>query len=360
MDTVDMVVCHTLQYAEFIMQPIVDSTIDFNAPPLRIDDINDAESLNEFRFRKHHLVEVADRLWPKLGLLLQGTRDRIMVQNRYVVPYETGLLLVLYRFARPRRIRPDMEKFFKMRRSKISAVIDTFTDALLELALPYFSDPSIYRHRFRLYSNLICAKSSGAVTNVWGFIDGTLRRICRPTRFQRLTYSGHKRAHGIKFQSVVTPDGLVALLFGPILGSRHDSYMLGESGLMPRLHELMPEGTELFSLYGDPAYPQTPYLFGGFRNPPAGSAEAQWNTQMSKVREAVEWLFKEIITQWSFLDFRASMKVFKSPIGKYYIVAVFFTNLRLCCYGSQTASYFGCLDQNSGLMSMEQYINLVG
>ena len=45
--------------------------------------------------------------------------------------------------------------------------------------------------------------------------------------------------HGIKFQSVVTPDGLIALLiallFGHTAGSRHDPFMLSESELLPTL-----------------------------------------------------------------------------------------------------------------------------
>jgi hypothetical protein len=44
-------------------------------------------------------------------------------------------------------------------------------------------------------------------------------------------------------------------------------------------------------IYSDPAYPQSRHLFGGFRNPIAVSAQAQWNTIMSKVRECVEWGF---------------------------------------------------------------------
>jgi hypothetical protein len=80
----------------------------------------------------------------------------------------------------------------------------------------------------------------------------------------------------------------------------------------------------IFSLYGDPAYPQSQHLFGGFRNAAAGSAEAAWNTVMSSVRECVEWCFKEVIVQFSFLDFKASMKIFNSPIAQYYVAAVFF------------------------------------
>jgi nuclease HARBI1 len=275
-----------------------------------------------------------------------------------VVPYETGLLLVFFRFARPRRLRPDMERFFRMRKSKLSGAIWTFTDALYSIALPYLNNPSLFHHRFPFYAQLIYLKSGGAVRGVWGFVDGTLRKTCRPSRFQKMAYSGHKRCHGIKFQSVVTPDGLIAQLFGPVPGSRHDSYMLAQSRLLSQLRELMPQGTPLFSIYGDPAYPQSEYLFGGFRNPAAGSLEAAWNTQMSKVREVVEWLFKEIIAQWSFLDFRASMKIFQSPIAKYFIIAAFFTNFRSLFYGSQTSEYFGC-DENNGKLTFAEYIALV-
>ena len=42
---------------------------------------------------------------------------------------------------------------------------------------------------------------------------------------------GHKRVHALKFQSVVAPNGLIANLFGPVKGHRHDSGMLAISGL---------------------------------------------------------------------------------------------------------------------------------
>jgi hypothetical protein len=49
----------------------------------------------------------------------------------------------------------------------------------------------------------------------FGFIDGTQRIICRPgTLPQRTWYSGYKKCHGIKFQGVTTPDGLLSHLDG--------------------------------------------------------------------------------------------------------------------------------------------------
>ncbi|XP_015759065.1 PREDICTED: uncharacterized protein LOC107338346 [Acropora digitifera] len=59
----------------------------------------------------------------------------------------------------------------------------------------------------------------------WGFIDGTARSICRPTKNQRIMFSGHKRTYCLKFQSVVAPNGLICHLFGPLEGQRHDAFV---------------------------------------------------------------------------------------------------------------------------------------
>jgi hypothetical protein len=173
-DVVNDVLQATIAYSNYINCPLLDTTIDFDAPPLKIDDLDESKCILDFRFRKLELKEIAERLWPKMELFLEGTRDKIRVQNRYTCEYETGLLLVLYRLSRPRRIRPEMETYFKMRKSHISAAINTFMDALYSVALPYLSNPSIFQHRFEFYSKLIHKKAALVGLFVWGFIDGTL------------------------------------------------------------------------------------------------------------------------------------------------------------------------------------------
>jgi DDE superfamily endonuclease len=338
---------------------------------LLICEISDDDAIAHFRFRKTHLQELSDMLWPRLHQFLPGATSPSLVvfeKGNYSAPYETMLLMVLFRFSRPRRIHKDMEAYFGYRRSKISASIKAMVHALHALSLQYLDDPSIFQHRMAYYAERIFAKC-GVVRCVWGFIDGTLRKTCRPSFFQKLLYSGHKRAHGIKFQSVVAPDGLFTCMFGPITGNRHDSYMLAKSRLIPKLREVMPplpapaiDGNQyenlqnhgIFSLYGDPAYPQSLLLFGGYRNPRPGSREARWNTEMSKVREVVEWAFANLIKNWAFLDFRASMMVFKSPVAKYYMIAAFLMNCRSCFYGNQTMQYFDCEP-----LTLQQYLSLV-
>jgi DDE superfamily endonuclease len=92
---------------------------------------------------------------------------------------------------------------------------------------------------------------------------------CCPSLFQKLIYSGHKCCHGIMFQSVVTPDGLFASMYGLVSGNRHDSFLLSKSGLLNKLQEFVPDDAPediaavIYSLYGDPAYPQSIHIFGG-------------------------------------------------------------------------------------------------
>lgn len=67
---------------------------------------------------------------------------------------------------------------------------------------------NIKRLTFRKYeefSRIISLKQE-KVPNCIGFIDGTVRPICRPTKNQRIFYSGHKWIHCLKFQNVFTPD----------------------------------------------------------------------------------------------------------------------------------------------------------
>ena len=56
-----------------------------------------------------------------------------------------------------------------------------------------------------------------ALRNCWGFVNGTVRLICRPNeRIQKTLYNRHKRVHVLKFQSVVAAKRLIANLYGPV------------------------------------------------------------------------------------------------------------------------------------------------
>ncbi|CAB1100221.1 unnamed protein product [Ectocarpus sp. CCAP 1310/34] len=76
----------------------------------------------------------------------------------------------------------------------------------------------------------------------WGFLGGTIRKICSSGRWQRLYYNGWKRLHALKYQAVDSPDGFLRQLWGPALGRPHDVAQLGESDLLAVLMQSFNEG----------------------------------------------------------------------------------------------------------------------
>ena len=140
-------------------------------------------------------------------------------------------------------------------------------------------------------------------------------------------------------QSVVCPNGLVANLYGPIAGRRHDAFMLYESNLLVRLQAKF-RPPQVFALYGDPAYPLRQHILAPYRGAVITRNQELFNREMSKVRVSVEWAFGKVVQYFAFLDFKKNLKVLLQPVGKYYVVGVILANCHTCLYGSTTSSFF--------------------
>lgn len=70
----------------------------------------------------------------------------------------------------------------------------------------------------------------------------------------------------MKYQGLMTPDGIISHLTGPWVGRRHDSRMLNESGLYQEL-QLYSRGSDgrPMHVYGDPAYSLSTYIVSPFK-----------------------------------------------------------------------------------------------
>jgi nuclease HARBI1 len=68
------------------------------------------------------------------------------------------------------------------------------------------------------------------MTNCAGFLDATIRKICRPKYLQNLCYNGYKHIHALKWQNLVCPDGIIAHQYGPAEGRRSDPWLLSAAG----------------------------------------------------------------------------------------------------------------------------------
>ncbi|CAN0321355.1 unnamed protein product, partial [Pylaiella littoralis] len=156
---------------------------------------------------------------------------------------------------------------------------------------------------------------------------------------QEQVYDGHHCAHGLAWQSVVFPHGMMAI-WGPEVGRRHDALLLARSGLNGRLTNLQAENPVQYKLFGDAAYPIISHVDRGFRGANLTDAQRTYNRQLSKVRVSVEWQFGKVVQMFPFVDFSKNLKLRLQPIAKYYAIAVLLTNAHTCLFGSTTGFYF--------------------
>ena len=125
-------------------------------------------------------------------------------------------------------------------------------------------------------------------------------------------------------------------------GKRHDSGMLRMSGFLhnPQQHSFDTSGQPL-CIHGDLAYPLRIHLQGPYKGGQLTVDQEEFNSSMSKVREAVEWVFSDIVTYFAFLDFKKNLMIGLSPVGVImYSVCALLRNARTCLHGSSTSTYF--------------------
>ena len=177
------------------------------------------------------------------------------------------------------------------------------------------------------------------LNNCIGFIDGSNQYCDKPGKYQSILFNGHKRAHCLKWQGIMLPNGIMPMPFGPVNGRHNDAFMLERSEVIPAMRRACRRARKTYQLYGDPAYPQSAWLSSPFPThvlPTA--AEARFNRRMSSARIAVEWGFGKIKTNWAYLDFKKGMKPYQSDLQKFWPVAQILTNCHTCIYGNQTSN----------------------
>ncbi|XP_015772316.1 PREDICTED: uncharacterized protein LOC107350588 [Acropora digitifera] len=254
-----------------------------------LNTISQDECKTEFRFGKTEILVLAEALQiPHCFTCVNGT----------VASGIEGLCMLLKRFTYPCRLS-DMIPRFGRSVPELSLILSEVCNYVYNTHGHLLSDlnqPWLQPNQLQAFADAIHQKGA-ALNNCWGFIDGTVRPLCRPGENQRVLYNGHKRVDGIKFQSVVAPNGMIANLYGPVEGKRHDAGMLT-------------------------------------------NAQKAFNPSMSSVRIAVEWVFGDIVNYFGFLDFKKNLKIGLSPVGKIYCVCALLRNALTCLYGSSTSSFF--------------------
>ena len=173
-----------------------------------VDNMDEPECRYEFRVDKKDIPLLANAL---------NLPETFKCSQRSVAGKIEGLCMLLKRTAYPCRLNDMIHRF-----GRPVPEISMITNAVLDFIYEHHGHRiTRWNHRvlsprnLEIYAEAIHLKGA-ALQNCFGFVDGTVRPICRPGRNQRIVYNGHKRVHGLKFQSVALPNGLIGNLYGPV------------------------------------------------------------------------------------------------------------------------------------------------
>jgi hypothetical protein len=283
--------------------------------------------------------------------------------NTGFVDSEFAFLLYLYRMANRAKLTM-MSTVFGEDYSVISRALAAFGSWLYDAHSHRLTDSLHYWSQYtQLYNSKIVARGvPPAYTRVWGFLDATLVCTARPSDVaqvcfpapaapaviwdidaQYVFYCAYAMQHGLKWQAVVGPCGLVMDLTGCAFGSHHDSRLLTDSKLLQRLIEMhwmdlgIMAGDRYFQLMADSAYSNGPFMIRvpGGRGPDA--------VRCSALRVAVEHAFSKIYQKCPAMDWSSNLRLFSGQrvIEMFYNCALL-CNMHTCLNGSQIGNYFNC------------------
>ena len=139
------------------------------------------------------------------------------MSTRNHMRWNEGLCMALRRFAYPRRLS-DLIPRFGRPVPELSMISSLVVDTIYQEnnhRITRWNDTLLNPALLQTYARAI-QQNGSPLHSCFGFINGTVRPICRPDQNQRIVYNGHKRAHGLKYQSLALPNGMLANMYGPV------------------------------------------------------------------------------------------------------------------------------------------------
>jgi hypothetical protein len=291
--------------------------------------------VTHFRFSHHEMDRVV------LSFLNAGLDPVVRTKARDKCSLFEAMCMMCYKYSYPGRLG-TMVKLFGSSACRMSRLISALRRNVFVLCKSALMKPRLLSLE-ELETFSAAVRRKGGLSNCFGFVDGTVRPMCKPGVLQGPCYTGKDRVHALKYQAVTTPDGMFLHLCGPWPGSRHDEFLLAQSNVVEYITSLPRREVDgaMYVIYADQGYSQqvgieTPF-FDGSVNP----AHEAFNQCMASARITIEWSFGAIVQQWASTAFSHSQQLLSNrKVGQLYIVAAFLHNLLNTFNRNQTSQYF--------------------
>ena len=308
--------------------------------PWTLDDTHPARFQDLFRFEDagdvRHLMRVME--FPDTWEVPEGKFTA-----------EEAMSLFLRRMAYPCRF-VELQGEMRAQRSALSSLFLAVTEWMYDKwTLPLLnSGMTKWRHRAQMYADAIDWRTGVDWGNVIGFVDGTARRITKPSVEPDEVYDGHHKQHALSYLGIIGPDGMILWSAEPESGRRNDNFLVNVNNLirrnglaydsvMERLHRAT---GKLFQYYGDSAFANTRYSQSAYARSIATRQELRYNKLMNSARVSVEHVFGHVVSKSAWVDYYKNQKLLLQPVGKHYLNAQLLANCCTCLYGNQVSQGF--------------------
>lgn len=210
--------------------------------------------------------------------------EEINAENGVKEGRVTAFCMLLKHFVYPARLA-DVEMQFGWERTRFLHISRETASIIFHRwkHLLRFDPHRLTRQKLQEFA-LVMMNRGCPLDVISAIIDGTLRRNARPVRNQRIIYNGWKRVHALKYHCLVSPDGIVIHVYGPVEGHRHNETLYKQSGLEDLLekHFWTPDGQPLF-IYSDPAYGTGTHIMSPWKGVNLDNDKHRFNVLMSRV-----------------------------------------------------------------------------
>ena len=193
-----------------------------------LNEMDDSECLAEFRFHKNDVPVLLEALQLPQSFtchqetICDGIEALCITLRRFAYPCKYSDLIP--RFGHP---VPELSMLCNL-------VMDTINQEHNHRVIQW-NNTLLSPPLLESYARAIASKRS-PLPNCVCLLDGTVRPICRPEQNQSTVCNGHKRVHGIKYQSVVLPNGMIANMYGPVGNCFNMLLFLGGGGDLQALY----------------------------------------------------------------------------------------------------------------------------
>lgn len=260
--------------------------------------------------------------------------QQMYTDNRISFTDLEGLVIMLRRLSFPNALHHLVPVFGR----DLSSISRIFNSMLEHVYTKYQNtirlSHLVNQRRVREYAASI-TRYNEAIIDVWAFIDGTHKNIARPRnkKVQSETYNGHDRTNQLRYQTILTPDGLAVSVHGPWVGIRNDIRMWRESEVEEELWPIVNQMPDtIYMVYGDAAYQGERLVMHPFIDP-RQSNQISFNYRLSQLRVRIENYFAKSFNLFSFTAFKQYQRHGQMPVGLFFFVSVLFTNIHTCLYG---------------------------